>query len=124
MSGLRRSAAEDPHFSAIRYDHTALRLALTPKAGDPIPRRKRTGVRFDAFAWGTTTMTYSDLPGRLAARTSTRISVVAFLTVLAVTLELHALEVLTVQDVAAVTGIGLLASATLCMVGRMVRRRI
>jgi len=68
-------------------------------------------------------MTYSDLAGRLTARTSTRISAVAFLTVLAVALELHVLEVLTVQDVGAVTGIGLLASASLCMAGRMVRRR-
>ena len=69
-------------------------------------------------------MSFNHLPSRLAARTSTRVSAVAFFTVLAVALELHVLEVLTVQDVAAVTGIGLLASAGLCMAGRLVGQRL
>ena len=69
-------------------------------------------------------MSYSDLAGRLTARTSTRISTIAFLTVVAAALELHVLGVLSVQEVAAVTGIGLVASAGLCMAGRLVRQRV
>ena len=66
-------------------------------------------------------MTYKTITARVAEDSCARISIVAFLTVLAGAFELHALGVFTLQETIQMAGIGFAASTGLCLLGRLIR---